>query len=69
MSRQDYKRLAAIFCQLERDGKITPSVHAQIVKKVGQVLSDENPRFDWEKWENTCKGQGVPSKRRHPVAA
>ena len=61
MTRKDYIKLAAAIsnsCDKAQVEFIDPTMALltaqEIAHQIGNVLSADNPNFDWARWDNAC---------------
>lgn len=54
MTRKDYKKLAEVINEAYKDGAIQECA----ISRIGDVLYEDNPRFDWVRFKDACGLEG-----------
>ena len=51
MSKKDYVRIAAAIARLS----LKPEDRNNVVRVLSEVMSEDNPRFDWRRFYDACQ--------------
>ncbi len=53
MTRKDYVSTAEVLKSTRQF--VHPAIFTKLIKDFGKVFADDNPRFDFERFENACR--------------